>query len=271
MKKHALSFGMLLAALCMPQRADAQQHKDLSLITHYGIGIENVLEKGYSPVKYTGPAADFGLGFSGEWNRFRLEVDNRGSYSMSVDHLSAAKVHCINYHGTANLQYLWKECETGRCRLWAGGGLGDGLNIYQNTEGGNAMYSLSNFFDLNLSLTVERDFSFHKSNAEKNFTAFGKLNLAALSLVKRPGYAYMSADAMVDRPRITDGTYEHFAEGLSGISTEIGAAYRLKNHNRIACSYLWDYRSSGKKGAARYDHALHFLQFSFTFNLKYNG
>ena len=84
--------------------------------------------------------------------------------------------------------------------------------------------------------------------------------------MSRTGYDYIGNATINYNDLFSEN--ETFAKFFPGARTELGLYLNLLNANRIGLSYRWDYLTTGKKGAHRYDHALHSLNLSFMFRIN---
>lgn len=269
MKNTRMIFCLLALSLWCPAQLKAQEIRDFSLISHYGLGVEETYAGGGSPLVYGGPAAKVGLDFRAEWKRCRMECAQQLSCGMGSDGKSDNLNVPAGYHGSIAFLYRAYTSPDGRFRCWTGGGIGDRFNLLYNSGLGNASLAAFNFLDLDLCSELSYGFSFRKNRTEKPFSAYAGFSLPLFSWMRLPGFPYMTDYIMGKNTFIlADRTYVNRCRFLTGLSVETGLSYTLRNRNRIAAAYFWEYRSSGNADACRFDHALHFLQCSFTFNLS---
>lgn len=261
-----------LAALCFPVQPKAQEYKNFSLISRYGLGVEESYASGGSPLVYGGVAAKIGLDFRAEWKRYRIACEQQFAGGIDFNSKSNDRNIPVGYHGKIDFLYHGYSSPNMRFHWWAGGGIGDRFRLLYNAGLGNASTAAFNFLDADFCSEVSYHFSFRKNLLEKPFSAYAGFSLPLFSWMRLPGFPYMTDYIMGKNTFIlADKTYENHFSLLTGISTEIGLSYTLQNRNRIALSYFWEYCSSGKTADCRLDHAQHFLQCAFTFNLKYNA
>jgi hypothetical protein len=130
----------------------------------------------------------------------------------------------------------------------------------------NATSSVSSFGNLCATGMVEYPFAFNSDYTHHWLTASGKLSLPIVGVVNRPGYAYIGNPTINEDAWLGDN--ETFAKFFPGVSTELGLYLNLRNDNRIGLSYRWDYLTTGKIRAYRYDNALHSINLSFMFRVN---
>lgn len=269
---HRLAARLILIATVMGSGSSMAQHyKNYTLNFRNGIGPNNCLEEGTSPLRYSGPGLNLGTDLTFEWRRNVIVYRQDISAALLSDSKSIASGYGGYWHGSIGYLYRWSKPERPSYRGWVGGGIGDQQFITVNSSLGNAAFGHCNFFDVELLARVELDFKIRKKKEEKRFTAFGALQLPLITSMHRPGYAYIpNANANeIGKFKLTDDSYESIWKAFSGVITETGIAYRLRNQNRIALSYGWHFRNTGKKGIYRFDHAQHLFQCEFTFNFKH--
>lgn len=249
----------------------AQRHTSFSLTTRNGVGTDLFREEGASPLTYTGPGISLGRDLTLDWKRYRLVWQQDASAAYNPDSRHTAAAISGTYHGGIGFLYQWSDPSCLRFRGWGGAGIGDQLFLSYNSALENAAVGYCNFLDADLLARVEWDFALRKQRAEKRFTAFGTLRLPIVSWMHRPGFSYLTNANTIDynKLRIHDETYEKLWKALSGLQTGTGVAYCMRNHNRIALSYGWLFRSTGNKGLYHYHHAQHFLQCELTFNFMH--
>lgn len=265
---HLLYSLLALFIASLTVQLKAQNYRDFSLTSHYGLGIDETYASGGSPLIYGGLAAKIGLDFQAEWQHLQIACAQQLNCGMGMDSQSDNLNIPIGYTGKIHLLYREQVPADRRFQWKAGGGIGNRFSLLYNSGLGNASMAAFNFMDLDLCSQISYRFSFWK----KLFSAYTNICLPFFSWIRMPGFLYMSDYVMGKDIFILSGkTYENHFHFLTGISTEIGISHTLPNQNRIACSYFWDYCSSGKTdGCDRFDHAQHFLQCSFSFNLKHN-
>jgi hypothetical protein len=115
---------------------------------------------------------------------------------------------------------------------------------------------------------VECDFAYDKADATHPWlTAFFNLSLPLYTVGVRPGYAYV-VDPLNNIFDMLLGANVPMFKFFPGCTTDIGFNLNLRNGNRIGLSYTWDYLTTGKKGAYRYDNAFHTVKLSFMFKIQ---
>ena len=248
----------------------AQNYKNHTLSARSGPGLDSYREEGTSPLTYSGICLNLGGNLSFAWRRHCIDWRHRYALFLNQNTQKTATSYGGTYHGSLGYLYRWTAPTHPSYRGWIGGGLGDQLFLSMNSSLGNAALGYSNFFDMDLRARVELDFKFRKKKEEKRFTAFGYVELPVITRMKRPGFSHISnANASSGLLELTDGTYNKHTKFFSGISTETGIAYRLRNQNRIALFYAWHFRTTGDVSAYRFYDAQHLFQCDLTFNLKH--
>ena len=138
------------------------------------------------------------------------------------------------------------------------------FDIRYNSTLGNASMGFGNFFMLNCEGGVEYrlpKWLFH-----------AKMQLNALSLDMRPGFAYMdNFDQDISSPTAnTFDQYHWYLAAATGVSTDVGAAYLLSNGNRLGVSYRWGYFTSRHTTSCphSFEYAHHAILFHLGFALR---
>ena len=229
-----------------------------------GLNVADCYDNGTVPFRYMGLGANGDLGVTVEWSRFHIQTDARLLGNM------LPKINGTSIDVDARTEFLYRvhDSENGNWHFWVGGGLQTWVDIKEIPAVMNASTGVSLFENLYADGMVAFDFATVRGS-HKLLTAYGKLSLPLVGLAVRPGYAYMdnyTNDINVANALFSD--YEAFFKAFAGGSTDIGLYLNLLNGNRIGLSYRWDYLSTGKKGAYRFDNALHTLNLSFMFRLN---
>ena len=148
--------------------------------------------------------------------------------------------------------------------LWAGGSFANHFDIRYNQSLGNACAGFGNFARFNVEGYAEYLLS--------HWLFHARLQLNALSLNLRPGFAYMdNFDQNIASPTAnTFDQYRCYLALASGIATDIGASLLLSNGNRVGISYQWFYLTSRTTSAAPhlFEYAHHALLFHLGFKLN---
>lgn len=147
--------------------------------------------------------------------------------------------------------------------LWVGVGACNFLNVTVNTNYENASAGVSDFLGPELHILGKQQLGLSR------WSLFGGVSLMPVATMLRPGYAYIdnyTASQPVSSAQFDN--YQWSARFFAAVSTEIGFQYVMENNNKLHFSYRWEYYSSGKKGAWRFDHATHGLYLDMIVHLK---
>lgn len=212
------------------------------------------------PFRYKGIGANAKGGVTIEWGSCRVNVEGRGFYTSFTSFSGTA------YDINLSAEFLYRCTVVKRWSFWAGGTLQGFMDIKEIPALMNATSSVSSFGNLCAAGMVEYPFAFNSDNTHHWLTASGKLSLPIVGVVNRPGYAYIGNPTINEDAWLGDN--ETFAKFFPGVSTELGLYLNLRNDNRIGLSYLWDYLTTGKIRAYRYDNALHSINLSFMFRVN---
>ena len=225
-----------------------------------GANFAQCADKATIPFRYKGIGANAKGGVTIEWQRCRVNVEGRGFYTSFTSFSGTA------YNVNLSAEFLYHCAIVKRWSFWAGGTLQGLMDIKEIPALMNATSSVSSFGNLCATGMVEYPFAFNSDNTHHWLTASGKLSLPIVSAMNRPGYTF------IGNPTINEDTWlgdnETFAKFFPGVSTELGLYLNLRNDNRIGLSYRWDYLTTGKKRAYRYDNALHSINLSFMFRVN---
>ena len=230
---------------------------NIFLNLHGGIGYGLYRDLGVSPLTYRGlqiyPSISVGLQKS-YWRYEAMFSVAGGVYGLR---LGTDYIQAYGGHPVLGVKALRLLLVGNHFSLWAGG-LADNLfDIRYNASFGNANVGFSNFARLNLEGRAEyrlRNFLFHIN-----------LQINALSLLYRPGFAYMdNYDQDISSPVInTFDQYRCYLAIVTGAAPDLGATLLLSNGNRVGLSYQWNYLTSRTTTLAPHlfqyaDHALLF-------------
>ena len=225
-----------------------------------GANFAQCADKATIPFRYKGIGANAKGGVTIEWQRCRVNVEGRGFYTSFTSFSGTA------YNVNLSAEFLYHCAIVKRWSFWAGGTLQGFMDIKEIPALMNATSSVSSFGNLCATGMVEYPFAFNSDNTHHWLTASGKLSLPIVGAVNRPGYAYIGNPTINEDAWLGDN--ETFAKFFPGVSTELGLYLNLRNDNRIGLSYRWDYLTTGKKRAYRYDNALHSINLSFMFRVN---
>jgi hypothetical protein len=225
-----------------------------------GADFAHCADKATIPFRYKGIGANAKGGVTIEWGSCRVNVEGSGFYTSFTSFSGTA------YDINLSAEFLYRCTVVKRWSFWAGSTLQGFMDIKEIPALMNATSSVSSFGNLCATGMVEYPFAFNSDNTHHWLTASGKLNLPFLGAVNRPGYAYIGNPTINEDAWLGDN--ETFAKFFPGVSTELGLYLNLCNDNRIGLSYRWDYLTTGKIRAYRYDNALHSINLSFMFRVN---
>lgn len=225
-----------------------------------GADFAHCADKATIPFRYKGIGANAKGGVTIEWGSCRVNVEGSGFYTSFTSFLGTA------YDINLSAEFLYRCTVVKRWSFWAGSTLQGFMDIKEIPALMNATSSVSSFGNLFATGMVECPFAFNSDNTHHWLTASGKLSLPIVGVVNRPGYAYIGNPTINEDAWLGDN--ETFAKFFPGVSTELGLYLNLRNDNRIGLSYRWDYLTTGKIRAYRYDNALHSINLSFMFRVN---
>lgn len=203
-----------------------------------GAGIGVYRDFGASPITFRGLELDPGISLMYEKGSWRYEGSLAGAgggygFLLGFNYMQA-------YGGAPwiSLSAQHKIDNFGRWNFWIGGGVEDRCDIRYSSALGNACTGISNFFNVNLLGDVECNYG--------SWTIRGRLSLTPMSLLFRPGFAYMdNYDQEIGDPNANlFDQYSSYVSWATGASTEFGFLYRLKQGNRVGVCYRWNYFTS---------------------------
>lgn len=203
-----------------------------------GMGYGTYRDLGASPLTYCGLELTPGLkvGFLRPAWRYEVQLKIVGGgygYKLGLDNMQA-------FSGQANINVMamHRTSWQGRWQMWLGASLDERADIRYNSALGNSSVGASNFINLNFLGRTELYL--------KHWMMHAQLALTPVSLVLRPGFAYMdnytheignpTADFMKQ--------YGWYLAGATSVATDLGATLVLSNGNRVGLSYRWHYISS---------------------------
>ena len=244
-----------------PQLYDPWQNKvPIWLDFSAGANLAECYDKGTVPFRYKGFGANATAGVTVEWGRCHVQAEGRGLYSELGSPSGTA------YDVDLSTEFLYHLSRINRLSFWTGGTLHGFMDIRDIPLLQNAATSYSFFGNFCATGMMQYDFAINREKTHPWLTAYGKLSLLLVGVVSRPSYAYIGNPTINDIALFSEN--ETFAKFFPGASTELGLYLNLLNANRIGLSYRWDYLTTGKKGAYRYDNALHAINLSFMFRIN---
>ena len=230
-----------------------------------GVGYGLYRDLGASPLTYRGLELLPGIAVSVEKPMWRYKAQlglSGGGYGLAVGFK-----YMQAYGGQVNVGFetMHKIAEYVPWQLWLGASVDDRADVRYNSVLGNSCVGSSNFFNLNLIGRTEVSVG--------NWMMHAQLALTPVSLLLRPGFAYMdNYDHEISNP-LADylKQYRWYISGATIAVTDLGATLRLKNGNRIGVSYRWHYMTSratvGTAAPYVFEQAGHALLFHMGFKL----
>jgi len=244
-----------------PQLYNPRQSKvPIWLDFSMGANFAECFDKGTVPFRYMGFGGNVAGGVTVEWGQWHMKAEGRGFYTELTTFSGTA------YIISTSTEFLYHCSRINRWNFWAGGTIHTFIDIKDIPVLMNAASSVSAFFNLCATGMVDYDFAFNHEKTHPWLTAYGKLSLPLVGAVNRPGYAYIGNPTINDDAWLSDNVT--FAKFLPGLGTELGLFLNLRNDNRIGLSYRWNYLTTAKKDAYRYDNALHSVNLSFMFRVN---
>ena len=255
---NAQEFQSLKPQLYNPCQSKVPIWLDFSVGANYA----DCFDKGTIPFRYQGFGANAIGGITIEWSRFYVCQEVQFFYNFLSDFNGSS----TNVNLTTEFLYRFHDSPSSRWHYWAGGQVQTFVDMRDIPMLMNASSSVSLFGNLCATGMLKYDFAFNQTMSHHWLTAYGKLDLPLVGVVNRPGYAYIGNPTINEDPLLSAN--ETFAKFFPGASTELGLYLNLRNDNRIGLFYRWDYLTTGKKGAYRYDNSLHSINLSFMFRVN---
>jgi len=259
----------LLAYILMGLNSFAQQDKakaNRALWTNLGLGftIADSYDNGTVPFHIKGIGTVAAPSATYRWKRYETQLEFR-SFNTTLAYPSGTGTNLnLNY----GFLYRFHDSQSNRWHQWAGGDLEGFFDIRQIPALQNASSNLSAFSTLGAVWKVEFDFAFNKDKTHNWLTAYGKVGLPIVGVAFRPDFSYVSNGVgMVSSWELLTAEHHIFTKFFPGCNTTLGLSLNLKNGNRIALDYRWDYLTTGKKDIYRYDNAFHSANLTFMFNI----
>lgn len=248
-------------------------YRHLSLEMGLGTARDLYRDEGSSPLSYNGIATvpDWRLTLNlGTWNFSLLSQSTLGVYRDALKHGVAFDAAAINL--LLNVRAM-RQMEDKH--LWLGVSLNDIFSLKYNVHHENASIGVTDFIALGLHLHANiscqqlQQVLFHRTHPSRCWLV-GEICLLPISLVLRPGYTFIDNYTCANSLLATFGSnYNWHIRSFSGVSTDIGFQWHMRNLRRLSLTYQWTYLNSGTGGTGwKYQSAIHSLRFSFTFPLK---
>ncbi len=229
-----------------------------------GVGGTRSFDESTVPFAYGGIHDMEQVGVTDEWKRCHLQFTGTRYKTKYLD------LDGSNSAYSTKLEFLYSclNPSVKRWHFWTGVSTNNIFEMKQLEDLQNAAVTFSLFHELSAEERVECDFAYDKANATHPWlTAFFHLSLPLYTVGTRPGYAYV-VDPLNNIFDMLFGANVPVFKFLPGCTTDLGFNLNFRNGNRIGLSYTWDYLSTGKKGAYRYDNAYHTVKLSFMFKIQ---
>jgi hypothetical protein len=228
-----------------------------------GIGGTTSYDGSTIPFAYGGFHDMEQIGVTDEWKRCHIQFLGMRYKTKYLD------VNGSNSAYSSKLEFLYSclNPSVRRWHFWTGASSNYDFELKQLEDLQNAAVTISLFHELSAEERVECDFAYDKADATHPWlTAFFQLSLPLYAVGTRPGFAYV-VDPLNNLFDMLFGSSDLLFKMFPGCTTDLGLNLNLRNGNRIGLSYTWDYFSTGKKGAYRYDNAYHTVKLSFMFKI----
>ena len=228
-----------------------------------GIGITTSFDKSTVPFAYNGLLTHVQPGFTYEWKRCHIR------FGAGLDRTRYSSLGGNAYNISGNFEFLYSclKPSANRWHFWSGASLNGNFDLKQLPSLQNASTNLSIFGNLAAEELVQCDFAYEKGNpAHPWMTAYFQFSLPLFAVVSRPGFAYvMDIPAEEGALQRLVGPNESLFKMFPGCATDLGFTVNLRNGNRFSFGHRWDYLTTGKKGAYRYDNTFrtYYLKFMF--------
>ncbi len=272
-QKHLLKSVLLLVLVAllwsggtlMAQRPSSEKRNAFWLDFGAGLGITNLYDNGTIPFTYNGINNDLRFGFTDEWKRCHIHFD-AGRAKTNLSDLDG-----VVYGIGINLDFLYSclKPSDSRWNFWSGAAFETFIDLKAISDLGNAAAAMSTFGNLSAVELLQCNMAYSKDKSHPWLTAFFRLSLPILGLGSRPDFMYVHDPLGEENPiQLLTKHNESYFKMFPGCTTDLGFYLNLRNGNKIGLYYHWNYISSGKKGAYRYDNAFHNVNVSFMFKLN---
>ncbi len=244
------------------------RHNDFWLDFGAGIGTSTLYDKGTIPFAYRGFNNSLKFGFTDEWSRYHIHFD--GGRAKTNLHDMEGKVYGIGL----NFDFLvdcapYKAEKLGRWHFYTGVAAESFMDLKLIQDLGNAAAAFSSFGNLSVVEQMQCNFAYDKTKTHPWMTFLLRVSVPVVGFGNRPDFIYVHDDAGNNNvfSKLTNN-HESYFKMFAGCTTDIGFNLNLRNGNKIGLSYNWNYITSGKKGAYRYDNAFHDFYLSFMFKIN---
>lgn len=228
-----------LALFALPKaQAERDSVQGVYLGLQGGLGYGLYRDLGASPLTYRGLELTPGLNVRVDQPKWRFQAGlgvRGGGYGYS---LGISNMQSFGGQFTLGFSALRKTAQHGPWQLWGGVSLDNRTDFRYSSAMGNADVGIANFVNLNLIGRIELSL--------RHWVLHAQLALTPVSLLLRPGYAYMdNFDSDISSPtaNLLD-QYRWYLAGATIIASDLGATFVLPNGNRIGLSYCWHYMTS---------------------------
>ena len=256
-----LSLPLFSMAFSQP---DSTRLVHLSLQGGFAYGLYR--DQGASPLTYRGLELCPGIGVKVQNSSWRIEAAismQGGAYGLA---LRIKALQAYGGQGVLGTTVLRRVSLAPAWHIWLGGGISDCFDIRYNSQLGNASVGYSNFTTLSTVAEIEWQPS--------HWRLFGQLAIDPLSLMFRPGFAYMdNYDHNIGDPNgDTFAQYRFYMAYGTGFSTRLGVEWMLRNGNAVGLTYHWHFLTSrtsadGITAPHCFEQASHAAMFHLLFRL----
>lgn len=242
-----------------------------------GLGGGVYRDMGTAPLRYRGatllPQVGVRWQREGLWNYHFENYTGLGIYKRRVTKGLAAEAFDVNntlrataYRRLGTLPSTGREGRRTPVELRLGVGLRNFLDVTINTNYDNATAGVSELAGAELTLRARQGMRlWHRRPVYWH----AECGLVPVAMALRPGYAYVdnyTASQPVSSSFFDD--FEWAVKPLAGLTCSVGIELALgATGNSMEIDYRWNYYSTGKSGAWRFDHATHRLCLGFNIKL----
>lgn len=256
--------------------ASPRGERRLYLQVGLGAGRDLYRDLGTSPLSYTGPALLPEAGLLWERPLWQFGLNSRSSFGIyraatsTIPSMDALGLNnWLSFRALRKKSALHLLVPQREEMLLYGLSVDNLLSVKYNSHHQNASVGLSDFVSLGLHGRYE--FLLRRNDCSRKFyRVFVELLLQPVSLVFRPGYAYIDDYTSRNEVAATLGSsYQCHMRIFSGIGTGIGLSRTFLIGHRMTLAYHWSFMNNGEKKGWKYQTALHSLSCTFDINLKH--
>ena len=226
------------------------------------LGNAKCFDKSTVPFAYSGFSRGLNVGFTDEWKRCHVQFD----FDWLKTKLSGPAGEMNYFSPKFEFLYSCLKPSESRWHFWSGASVNGILDYKLLPELGNAATTVSMFGSIAAEELVQCDFAYDKQDRSHPWmTAFFRLSLPIFTSTSRPGFSYVVDSPSEDPLKTLLAANESGFKAFPGCSTDLGFTVNLRNGNRFSFGHRWDYLTTGKKGAYRYDNTYrtYYIQFMF--------